>query len=260
LSMVCYARLYGRDEKPHRQRLRSDLSNLNNRIVILLPNWSIIERRYYDRGDEIQDIESLRVLYDIFSEETHQIRFLPNVIVLNGSDADDDVIKCISDINYLERQRSSSMGTFIKNFVRSSDRNEVSPLKFSLHFDEIENDADETIMLHPPEKEYYQKILNGVLSNIENELAGRNEYGKSQMPWLSRRFIFTQDSCISLIHTMLRDSHVNMHVVCRSSDVVSTFPHDLKFLVYLLSRVQGLLSPNTQCVLNCTLNSAHIID
>ena len=260
--MVCYARLYGRDVEPHRARLWNDLTNLNNRTVVLLPEWPVIRHRYHQRGDEIQDIDSLRCVYDLFREEAEKIKSLPSVTVIEDGFMDESCLasNCLEKIQSLERQCPDSMGAFIENTVRGSGRHEISPLKISLLFDEIENDSDKDIMNHPPEKAYYQNILERTLSNIEDELAGRNEYGKRQKPDLSRRFIFTQDSCISLIHTMLRDDTVNMHAVCRSSDVGNTFPYDLKFLIYLLSIVRNLLSPSLKCVLNCTLNSAHIID
>ena len=79
--MICYARLYGRDIADHRRRLWNDLSNLNNRVIVLLPEWEVIRHRYEFRGDEIQDLSSLRQLYNIFSEEAEKIKHLPNVIV-----------------------------------------------------------------------------------------------------------------------------------------------------------------------------------
>ena len=102
--------------------------------------------------------------------------------------------------------------------------------------------------------------LKEKLENIQKEMSGDNEYNVCQQPQSTRRFIFTQDSCISLIHTMLRDDILNVHVVCRSSDVINTFSYDLKFLIHTLNSISELLNLNVPAVLRCAMNSAHIID
>lgn len=262
LSMICYARLYGRDIADHRRRLWNDLSNLNNRVIVLLPEWEVIRHRYEFRGDEIQDLSSLRQLYNIFSEEAEKIKHLPNVIVATDGFLEERELAtdCVDQIYNLENQNLENMGSIISDFVKNSGRKEVSPLNFSLHFDKISLLDDPEIMNHPPEKNYYARIKNGVLDNIEKELSGENEYGKCQSSKTTRRFIFTQDSCVSLIHTMLRDGLLNVHVVCRSSDVINTFPYDLKFLVHMSSEIKKALGAEEPVVLSCAMNSAHIID
>jgi hypothetical protein len=256
--MVCYARLYGRETREHRRRLWEELSNLNNRVVVLLPDWSVIEDRYHDRGDEIQDLESLRSLHKLFYEETQKIKGLPNVFVLD--DPKDMVLDSIDGMYNLENQTPTSMGKLISDFVKFSGSKEVSPLRFSIHFDDVQHWSDPDIMSHPPEENYYKNILTCVMRNIDDECQGLNDNALKQDPLTTRRFIYTQDSCVSLVHTMLRDDILNIHVVCRSSDVVNTFPYDLKFLVYLVDQIKKKLNVDVPCVLNCTLNSAHIID
>ena len=66
LSMLVYARLYNRDVSKWRRKLWREVSNLNNRLILLRPSWSTLVRRYHDRGDEIQDLVSLRKVHDIF--------------------------------------------------------------------------------------------------------------------------------------------------------------------------------------------------
>ena len=45
LSMLCYARLYGRPTERERARLQNELNNLNNRMILLLPPFSVIEEK-----------------------------------------------------------------------------------------------------------------------------------------------------------------------------------------------------------------------
>lgn len=265
LSMICYARLYGRDIADHRRRLWKDLCNLNNRVIVLLPKWEVIRQRYDLRGDEIQNLSSLRSLYDIFAEETEKIKHLPNVIIVKESflEKNDLALDCIDQIYNLENQSPENMGGIISDFVKKSGSKEVSPLSFSLCFNDTSSISwfdNPEIMNYPPEKNYYAKIKSGVLSNIKNEISGKNEYEKCQNPKTTRRFIFTQDSCISLIHTMLRDDILNVHVVCRSSDVINTFTYDLKFLIHMSSEIKKLLKLKVPVSLSCVMNSAHIVD
>ena len=65
LSMLCYARQYGRDPSPWRDQLRDEINNLNNRHVVLMPDMDIILRRLQDRGDEFQDAKSILELRDL---------------------------------------------------------------------------------------------------------------------------------------------------------------------------------------------------
>ncbi len=73
LSMLCYAILYDRDVTKWRKNLSRELSNLNNRTIILLPDFSTLADRYHTRGDEIQNLDSLEELYCIFSQEAKRI-------------------------------------------------------------------------------------------------------------------------------------------------------------------------------------------
>ena len=66
LSMLIHAKLYGRSEFQHVESLKNELNNLNNFMIILLPNWNVIGKRFSKRGDEIQNLSSLRKLYDLF--------------------------------------------------------------------------------------------------------------------------------------------------------------------------------------------------
>ena len=51
LSMLVHARYYERDTFRHVEQLRSELFNLNNLTILLLPKWDVIIKRFSDRGD-----------------------------------------------------------------------------------------------------------------------------------------------------------------------------------------------------------------
>ena len=79
LSMLIHAKQYGRNTFQHVEQLRSEIFNLNNIIILLLPKWSVISRRFTERGDAIQNLASLKKVYDLFSDAAEELQQYPNV-------------------------------------------------------------------------------------------------------------------------------------------------------------------------------------
>jgi hypothetical protein len=261
LSMLVYARLYNRDISKWRRKLWSELSNLNNRIVLLRPSWDTLVRRYEQRGDDIQDLTSLKRVYRIFQEEGDELLGLPTVVSPPEDLKWDKLTSyCCSELDGLETVLPTQVGQIVKNFVEASPTDEVTPLQFTLTDQWPFPLADPNIMNDPDESKYYNNIASGVMSNIEREQSGDNEYSIPQ-DLSTRRFIFTQDTCISLVHTMFRDGVLNVYTVCRSSDVVNTFASDVRFLHYLSAMIHMKLSLSSSIPirLHVRMHSAHVV-
>ena len=121
-------------------------------------------------------------------------------------------------------------------------------------------EAKKESMNYELEKEYYEKIYNKLHTKISMEMDGQNEYGRREDP-SSRRFVYTDDSCISFIQLAIRNRLMDFHVVIRSSDTKKTFEHDLKFLYYLSSTCYDLFYEECDRVrLRFNLNSGHAIE
>ena len=56
MSMLIHADQYDRERSVHLDNFKQELLNLNNRFIILLPDFNDIVVRYSIRGDEIQSI------------------------------------------------------------------------------------------------------------------------------------------------------------------------------------------------------------
>ena len=124
LSMLCYSILYDRDVSKWRKNLYRELSNLNNRTVILLPDFLTLVKRYHRRGDEIQDLDSLEALYSIFSLESKKIADLPTVMLLDSVDKPHRMCeKILSWIDDLETLSPKGVGSVIKGFVENAEKN-----------------------------------------------------------------------------------------------------------------------------------------
>jgi len=247
LSMLCYARQYGRGEEVV-ERWRSDLKeyllHLNNRLIVLLPSLDSILERLTQRGDERQSRESLSALHSIFSEEVQALEGMPNVLILRPTLPALEMAELC--VQWLIRAQSNDIHAIAQEVQQltnmSPETREVVGCRLQLT--PLPNDAlmeNSDVMRYPPEEEYYASTLKSVLSNIDDEMLGRNEYGKVQPPETTRRFIHTQGTCISLFHTMLRGDTLTLRVYCRSSNVRDTFLHDLKFIYYLCGRVRQRL-------------------
>ena len=96
-------------------------------------------------------------------------------------------------------------------------------------------------------------------NKISRELNGENEYSRKES-FSSRRFVYTDDSCISFIQFAIREELMDFNVVIRSSDIENTFEHDLKFLYYLASQCYYRFKDNcNQVRIRFNLNSAHFV-
>ena len=257
MSMLCYAILYDRDVSKWRKNLLRELSNLNNRVVVLLPSFLTIAQRYQSRGDEIQDLKSLKRLYKIFSEEALKIKDLPTVKVITENCPPDmvcnDILEWLGD---LEDSSAKKVGNVIKEFVTKSGRDEhVLDVEFQSKMRDITCDD---IMNDPKEGVYYKDILEKFEEKIQNELEGNNEYKKPQ-DLNSRRFYYNCDTCISSIHLLPRDYKVDVIATLRSTDVVRNASIDLDFLDFMQSYFATRYFASCDVgIMRVRFNSAHV--
>lgn len=261
ISMLIHAGQYGRDTKIHTHNFQTELMNLNNRFILMLPNFEDIVVRYSIRGDEIQSLDDIKMLYNHFQDMTKEIANYPNVIVLNSSDLDYNTALVKHQIDAIESGSLDLIGNFVKTFVSNTKRLEATPLTFTLYDNGEFAEADSEIMNYEPEKVYYLGIYKSMIQKIRRELRGQNEYNRVETP-MSRRFVYTDDTCISFIQATYRENTLDMHFVLRSSEAKTTFTHDLKFLYFLTSCVYKELQliPNKIDVrMRFNLNSAHIL-
>ena len=261
LSMLVHGSQYGRDVTHHEYGFKRELLNLNNRFVLMLPDFQDVVLRYSMRGDEIQSLEEIKKLYGVFEEYAEKLCHFPNVIVLRSSDLEYDTSIVRHELEAIEEGSLDMVSSFVKSFSANSGGYEATPLSMTLYDDGTFQDVDSSVMDYEPEQEYYKKIYVSMIKKIRSELRGENEYNRVET-LNSRRFIYTDDTCISLIQASFRDSTLDMHFVLRSSEVSKTFPYDLKFLHFLTSQVYkelNLIPKEVDVRMRFNLNSAHIL-
>ncbi len=261
LSMVVYARLYGRDDYFHIESLKNEMSNLNNIFIILLPSWSTIVSRFEDRGDEIQTLPSLKKVYDLFEEAANEFEAYPNVIVYKSEISDSHIELLVKTLTTFENQIFSKKSKMFMQAAACAESLEKVGLTLTHYERGSFDDVSEEMLRYEKEKVYYDKIRKRVLRKIDDELAGINEYSREETHE-SRRFIYTDDSCLSLCHFMLRNEFLYGEFYLRSSETKETLQYDMNFIKSLTRDVFSRLSEYSDikmCKITLKIGSGHII-
>lgn len=256
LSMYVHSVFYKRDDASFwYDKLHKDLKSLNTLYVVVVPNESVLIKRLNKRGDEFQNEKSLLELRNIFFDVSKfYLNFLPNVIFTESDDTDRVVELVTSQLDYLN---SLSGGDLIRSFVMNSHVNEVTNISCEEVVDI--NNLDYDVLNFPQEKEYYEKIISSFILKIQKELMGLNEHNSPQKI-NSRRFIYTDDSCISMIHVLWRSNVLDVNVVMRSSNVSSTLWADYEFMKILSYYIAKELNVEEFPInLKVDIRSAHIV-
>jgi thymidylate kinase len=256
LSMLCYARLYGRDETVHRARLIEELCDANNVMVVLMPPLSVVLQRFRDRGDEFQDESSLTKLYRIFLEEVSKMDDVPNVLVVTSLSKLEDLTAAVAGrIQEYSDQTPGVFGKSISRWTKLMPRNEVN---FRATFQIPDDHTDFSVYNDPHEGDYYNEIRHKCEDVIHDEISGKNPYGTPQ-GLDSRRFYYSSDTCISSIHFLPRDGRVKVVCTLRSTDAVKNGSIDLRFLSTLSTEVPKKFGwPADTVELTVNFNSLHV--
>ena len=254
LSMYIHSKLYGRDDASFwYDKLFDDLKKLDTLYIIIAPKKEVLVRRINKRGDDFQDADSVVTLRDMFFEiGKFRLGFLPNVIFTENDDTTEIMQEALAQIDYLNQMKG---GDLIRNFVMNSFSNEVVDISCK---DVVTlSNLDEDVLQFPQEKEYYDKIMTTMLTSIHRKMIGLNEPIQKHD---SRRFIYTDESCISMIHALWRQNKLNVSATLRSSNVSSTLWADyefLKILSYYIAEELGVEEAPIELTVN--IRSAHIV-
>lgn len=257
MSMFVYAKMYERkDASLWFDKIIDDLKRLDTIYIVLLPREKTILQRLAQRGDDFQDEKSILNVRNHFRNLV-KIGFgsYPNVLVLAEDDLETNIEKSLTFINSLNNMPGQEL---IKSLVYNSGRNELIDVQCKEVVDR--KNLDYEVLDFPQEKEYYFNVTHGLTQKIFKEFTGLNEH-KSPQKHDSRRFIYTDNSCISMIHALWRQNKLNVSASLRSSNVSKTLWADYEFLKILSVRIADEMSLPKDTHINLTVNirSAHIV-
>jgi len=259
ISRKIFSSLYDREIPNIDSDLHMEMSNLNNKFIFLLPTFDIIKERFLDRGDDFhKSVESIKEVYDKFLSRYMNISSFPNVVHYSHSDTTKISEKLMCYLDLIERPVLREISENVLSFVESNG-GESYPLQFTLYDDGKFEEASIEVLNHESESEYYNMIFRNMMTKIKNEIKGKNEYSRIEDVY-SRRFVYSEDSCISFIQAGNRKGIMDFHVVIRSSDTRNIFEHDLKFLYFLASECWKIIGVNCSSTrIRVNINSAHVI-
>ena len=161
--------------------------------------------------------------------------------------------------NLTSKFENDKFTIFQKMCVRRCASNlEVVGPRFTFYdhgsFDDINYDD----ISYEKEIDYYRSIKKSIIKKIDDELLGKNEYNRKETI-KSRRFIYSSDTCISLIHFLVRENFLDIKAFIRSSNCKDTLYYDLNFIKYLGMRIYNHLElKNHKCRFTISINSCHI--
>jgi thymidylate kinase len=258
MSMYVYSKIQERDRTSFWfDKIIDDIKRLDTLYIILLPTEETILTRLKKRGDAFQDESSiLKVRNHFLNLAKLGFGSYPNVLVLEDiEDVEDKVNLSLSFIEALNEMSSSEL---IKSIVVNSGRNELVDVQCK---EEVKiSTLDYSVLHFPQEKSYYEDITQKIEQKLFREFSGLNGNNTPQKHD-SRRFIYTGDSCISLIHALFRDNRLNISVTMRSSNVIKTLWADYEFLKILSFKIHSLMRLEESTPIDLTMNirSAHIV-
>lgn len=258
MSMYVYSKLYGRrDTSFWFDKIMDDIKFLDTLYIVLLPTEDVLLERLQKRGDEFQDESSILKVRSHFLNLV-KIGFgsFPNVLVLSNIEDIEEKVDLI--LNFIEGLNEMPSGELIKSIVINSGRNELVDVQCK---EEVKIDSlDYSVLNFPQEKSYYEDIMQKIEQKLFREFSGLNNSNAPQKH-NSRRFIYSDDSCISLIHALFRQNRLNVSVTMRSSNVIKTLWADYEFLKILSVKIAELMSLEESIPVDLTINirSAHIV-
>ena len=257
MSMFVYSKMYEREDSSlWFDKILDDLKRLDTLYILLLPAEKTILNRLEKRGDEFQDKDSILKVRSYFRNIAKMgFGSYPNVLVLEEDDLETNINKSLQFINTLNDMPGQEL---IKSLVFNSGRNELVDIQCKEEVNK--NYLDLSVLSFPQEKEYYEKIEFEFFNKIFREFTGLNEYSQAQKHD-SRRFVYTNESCISMIHVLWRQNKLNVSATLRSSNVSKTLWADYEFLKILSVKTAKEMSLPEDCIINLTVSirSAHIV-
>jgi len=259
LSMLIHAKFYNRDLFVEVERFNKEIKDLNNMYIILLPPWDEVARRFNERGDEIQNLASLKKLHDLFTEASNELESFPNVIVIRSKDTKSWAEQTVKSIIAYEMTPIDKLHEHAFMFAKVSQNFDANHINLTYYDDGQFVLLNKDVLQYEPEKKYYVGITTQMLGKIEQELTGNNEYNRKENI-NSRRFVYANESCISFIQYTFRNDLLDCHFVFRSSNTKDTLAYDIQFLYWLTSKVYNMLKIENKWVrMRVNFNSAHVI-
>jgi thymidylate kinase len=240
MSILVYGKLNNRYDNFY-ERQKEFISYLNDNIVFYFDIDEVeLFNRYSNRGDEFQSWESIRKVAKLYKEFSTMFAGHRNFWIINAKDKPNEIAdRIISILNMYEdfllgpEHQIGTAITALQEFG-SEHMGTKELINYKMDFDLKGSDIDTWAMkdlytglenindYKDLEIDSYKFQLAKFRKKLEAELSGY--YGKKQLSD-SRRFVFTDDECLSYVHMLFRGDILYVNVNFRSSNIM-LFNHD----------------------------------
>tara|TARA_R110000744_G_scaffold3594_2_gene13552 strand:+ start:15398 stop:16372 length:975 start_codon:yes stop_codon:yes gene_type:complete len=240
MSIMAYGMLHNRFDN-NEEREQEFISYLNDNIVFYFDiSEAELHKRYSKRGDEFQTWSAIKHVAEIYKDLSIRFAKHRNFWIIDGEDEPGHIAKRINGIiemyNEFLLSPEHQMGTAITALQEFGSEHmgtkELVNYKMDLDMtcSDVEQWSSKDLFAGLENINDYQQLeidsykfqLAKFTKKLESELSGY--YGKKEGS-LSRRFVFTDDECLSYVHILLRGSTLNVNVNFRSSNIF-LFNHD----------------------------------
>ena len=103
VSRLIFSEMYNRDISDIDYQFHNEISNLNNRWILLEPDINVIIKRFRSRGDELHSEESIIEVWKRFSKYFKNLKKYPNFTISNKEDVDEISKNIVASLALLER-------------------------------------------------------------------------------------------------------------------------------------------------------------
>jgi thymidylate kinase len=240
-SILCYGVLYNR--APVAELEANFLRWLNKNVVIYMHHSSqTIKERFAVRSDDdrtLEEILKVRAIYELFAKKYERH---PNFIFYDPQEMSEStllhLVRCALNRSvfawptYLpwmvENFGSTVAGTNeLTNITFESKESWENICNLDLRREDLKEIRTDWSQL---EHDSYEYQTARFMRSVETVLCG---YKGKKEDFKSRKFVFTDDECMSYLHILVRDDSFFVKVQFRSSDV-KMLHHDLKEVVRMV--------------------------
>jgi thymidylate kinase len=248
------------------------LEYLHNHIIIYFTvDPKILKARFDDRGDEIQEWSDIKRVWEVYEELKGEYRAHPNFNIVDGDQSLEDIEFEIDHI--LDRCKNKPYYCTIANakttlrHYGNDEYNTRELINYEMNFDmnhrevlEIGGTQEVSEGLDQIRGEFAQLELDSYnfqyakfIKKIESVTSGY--YGKVE-EINSRKFVFTDDECLSYFHILCRNETLYINVAFRSSNI-DLFDHDFVSICNMIIIFYKKFDIKYNVALNIKFDSLH---
>tara|TARA_Y100000310_G_scaffold329469_1_gene399383 strand:- start:129 stop:1079 length:951 start_codon:yes stop_codon:yes gene_type:complete len=248
------------------------LEYLNKNIVVYFSiSLETLKERFAERGDELQKWEDIEKVWSIYEKLKKRYEAHPNFKAINGDESISNIMTEIDHIVHLIKSPSyheklMQAGTILRQYGNVVDNTKELvnyEIEFDLNYSKIKAIIKGDHLSTPLANirgSYAQLEIDSYnyqdakfIKKLETILSG---YYGAKEDIESRKFVFTDDECLSYFHILCRNKILYVNAHFRSSNI-DLFHHDFVSICKMIKIFYDKLDVKYDIRLNIKFDSLH---